>query len=394
MIDRRTLLFSGAAALAPRAVFGEAAPPSTPVSVSGSESGWVAFNHTQDRITFAGEANGFPVGIVLDSGANEIVIDTGLAHRLGLRPTGQFITQGLAGATNSQVAGPIALSVGNLVLRVPSVAVVDMTAIRQAGGIFDLVLGRPIFEAGVVSISYPSSRLAIESKSRFKAPDHSVSVALLPTSSGLRRVEISIEGHPPAWGVLDLGNDSALSISEAYAAHGGFLTGRPVSTWIAAGVDGITTYKVASVTEISLAGVQFRHVPFDAVSQWLLPETPVNIGAPILSRFSSISLYYSSDRMWLGVDGVAVSAPFDRNRSGIAAAVVGEAVKILHVAPGSPADIAHFRSGEVISKIDGMSAVQIYGGARRYWGDGPAGTSVKLTMADGSTRTIVLSDYY
>jgi len=68
---------------------------------------------------------------------------------------------------------------------------------------------------------------------------------------------------------------------------------------------------------------------------------------------------------------------------------------VLMVAPGSPAEQGGWKEGMEIVAIDGQKIDAAYRHSTlSRWATQAAGTRVTLTLADHSTRVLVLADYY
>jgi S1-C subfamily serine protease len=65
------------------------------------------------------------------------------------------------------------------------------------------------------------------------------------------------------------------------------------------------------------------------------------------------------------------------------------------VKPGSPADHSGWKEGTEVLAINGQKIdAKFSGSALSHWSEQPPGTIVTLTLADGSTRQLMLADYY
>jgi predicted metalloprotease with PDZ domain len=68
---------------------------------------------------------------------------------------------------------------------------------------------------------------------------------------------------------------------------------------------------------------------------------------------------------------------------------------LMLVRPGSPAEHSGWKEGAEIIAIDGHKIdAKFSGSALSHWSEQPAGTVVTLTLADGTTRQLILADYY
>jgi predicted metalloprotease with PDZ domain len=104
---------------------------------------------------------------------------------------------------------------------------------------------------------------------------------------------------------------------------------------------------------------------------------------------------YTSNALWLVRDANVPTQPFLKNRAGVIALPAGDKLKVLMVAPGSPAEKSGWKEGMEIAAVDGH---KIDAGYRKstwsHWATQPAGTRVALRLTDGSTKELVLADYF
>jgi S1-C subfamily serine protease len=119
-----------------------------------------------------------------------------------------------------------------------------------------------------------------------------------------------------------------------------------------------------------------------------------NIGLPVFSRFRLLT-DYAADAVWLVGDAKALAQPFPRNHAGLIAVPAGDRLKVLMVAPGSPAEQSGWKEGMEIVAIDGHP---IDAGYRKSslsrWATQSPGTRVTLTRSDNSTHVLLLADYF
>jgi C-terminal processing protease CtpA/Prc len=94
-------------------------------------------------------------------------------------------------------------------------------------------------------------------------------------------------------------------------------------------------------------------------------------------------------------DAERIRDPFVKDRSGLAALPAKDRLKVLMVAPGSPAERAGLKEGAEILAINGKPIDAGYSGsALSQWAHQAPGTTVELTLSDGSTQQLTLQDYY
>lgn len=352
----------------------------------------LTFRSDSDVMRFPGTVNGAPVVIMLDSGAANTVLDRRFAEKAGVTSSGEEHTaRGLSGSQVVQRSNPVQLSFAGISLNGPA-ALADLSAFDQTGETLSVILGRPIFDAFGVEIDFAAHRLTVHQRGSFH-PTDARRTDLVLTESGLRKVQIGIEGKEAVWADLDLGSNSALSLDATYARSAGLLSGRPKSTWISAGIGGLTSHEVATARMVSVAGVEVADCPIEAVPDWSLEnQIPANIGFPLIRQLGRIFIDYAENALYV-FPGAQKAEPFVRNRLGLALSPrEGGGWRVMHVAAGSPGDLAKWKVGEEINAINGDKAMDRT--ARTALANGAPGTAVAMTMANGEARTLVLKDYY
>jgi hypothetical protein len=197
---------------------------------------------------------------------------------------------------------------------------------------------------------------------------------------------------------FDLGAEEPLQVYSSYRDSEHILGGRPESLTLSGGVGGIIKVKVATLKSIAVAGIPMTAVPTEfpdaADNAMNSDQTAGNLGLPIFSRFRLIT-DYPHNALWLIPDTNALAQPFDKDRSGLIGLPSGDRVKVLLVAPGSPAEKGGWKEGAEVIAIDGHKIDAKYSGSElSHWSKQPPGTVVTLTLADSTTRQLILADYY
>jgi C-terminal processing protease CtpA/Prc len=68
---------------------------------------------------------------------------------------------------------------------------------------------------------------------------------------------------------------------------------------------------------------------------------------------------------------------------------------VIHVSRGSPAERLGWKEGDAIVQVDDVAINADYmTHPRSFWNSEPAGTTVHLTLADGTARRLTLEDYF
>jgi Aspartyl protease len=368
-------------------------------SGGGNSTGWIDFEFFRgNEIYIPARLNDVPVSLLLDSGAGITVIDSVFAKEAGIHSVGELRVSGAGGRASFQLAKHFQIALGNLTFDRLTAGVTDLAAIRAAvGHPMRLILGREAFNGLVIDIDFARHRIAFHDSSRFSPPLHAVRVPL-GHHRDKRTVELSIEGRRPQSFDFDLGNDSPLIIYSSYRNSEHLLEGRPHSLDLVGGVGGFHKVGIATLSSLTIAHIPIRNVPTefpDAGNDSLTyKETAGNVGLPIFTRFRLIT-DYPDECLWLMPDRASMERPFNKDRSGLIAQADADRLKVLLVAPGSPAARDGWKEGEQIIAVDGIKVGRRFeDSAAAHWSSKPAGTDVELQLANGSTRKLTLADYY
>lgn len=351
------------------------------------------------RIYIPAMVGGTETHVLLDSGAEATVLDKSFARKAGIQRTGIVTAVGTGGRQEAEIASGVTLRIGDMELRDLTVVLIDLSGVeRMIGRPIPVILGKEVFNATVIDLDFQARAIAFHEAASFTPAAGQVEVPVT-VSNGIRSVPVSIEGGAPVPFDFDLGNGSPLLVYSSLAKAAGLLTdGRPVSKSLSGAVGGMKERDVATVKALSFGGVTFTDIPTvfqsDGGDTNESNRTMGNIGMPILNRFR-LTTDFSRDRLYLTPVPEAVAAPFAKDRTGLVAPPPKDGkTRLLLVAPGSPAEAAGFRKGDVLTGVDGKPFKDLDAGALQALRGRPAGTSVTFTLEGGATRTLVLKDYY
>lgn len=364
-----------------------------------STTEWVPVELHQKRYVFlSGAVNGVPTDIVLDSGAGMTVLDRALARKLKLRVEGELEARGTGGNVGAGLVSGVTVTLAGMEVGPLPAAVIDLSDVgRRLGRPLPLILGKELFHALVVDLDYPASRIRFLDGASFRYEGPGRKLDLIPAEEGHKSVTLAIEGGEPVVVGLDTGQGGALSVFRHYADSRGFLAGRPVSETRSGGVGGATTMKVATLRSVTIAGYELRNVPAafqstDVRGAFDTKRQEGNLGAGILARFR-VLFDYVRGVLWLE-PGPSLDAPFPKDKTGLAFEREGDGLRVAFVAPGSPAEAGGWKAGETVVSLDGEKAGDGYWRTVARWAEAKAGSAVRLGLAGGTERTLVLAEYY
>ncbi|HEX3363646.1 aspartyl protease family protein [Phenylobacterium sp.] len=362
-------------------------------------TGWMDFDlYENERIFIPATVEGRPVELLLDSGAGITALDSGFAKQAGIKADGSVGVMGVGGSSTMQLAPNIEVKLGGLTLSHITAGLIDLSGVAASmGRPLPLILGKEVLNELVVDIDFQRRKIAFRDPNGFSGSPGAVRLVLGKHGDN-HTVPVSVEGAAPVPFDFDLGNGSPLIVYGAYRDRAHLLDGKAQSLTLTSGVGGAKSDKMATVSSITLGGVQLASVPAafpdagnDAVSS---DRTAGNIGLPVFRRFRLIT-DYMHNAIWLTPDASALAEPFPKRRSGLMVSQDGERLKVILVAPGSPAAQAGWKAGAEITAIDGQKIGPGYlGSPLSHWSEGAPGTEITLSLADGSIRKLTLADYY
>jgi hypothetical protein len=346
------------------------------------------------RIYIPATVNGQATHVLLDSGAETTVLDKTWAEKMGIKPSAAVVAVGTGGRQEAELASGVTIRIGALELNNITVALIDLSAVEKLiGRPLPVVLGKEVFNELVIDLDFEGKTIAFHDPQVFQAPAGAVETPVV-MANGIRSVPVSVEGAPPVQFDFDLGNGGPLIVYSSYwKSHGLLADGRGKSKTLSGAVGGLREQQVATVRSLTFGGATFTDIPTvftdDRGESAESNRTLGNIGLPILSRFRMYA-DFSHDRLFLQPTA-AVAKPFPKDLTGLRMQPGAEKATVLMVAPGSPAEAAGVKAGEVIVAIDGAPLKQVGLAALRAK---PAGAALTVTTEAGKTYEITLKAYY
>ena len=375
------------------AVAGPADMRASPFPAGVTSSGWIGFDfYRGSRIFIPARINGVPAQIMLDSGASQTVLDARFVKTLRVKGTGHFTGQGAGGSAAYEVLHGVNIELGAINFRDTASVGIDLAAVeKQLGHELPVVLGGDAFAHCVVDIDFARHRIAFRNPAGFPIPPGAASMAVSKAGENFA-IRANVEGRPASL-VFDIGNASALNLYPSFWERPDFLGSRPVSTTQNGGLGGMHVYKLATIKSIDVAGSRFSGVPVVLWAKQKDVQADGNIGLPLLERFHLlVDLPHSRVLFAAPVDTVSA---FNANHTGLTLAPDAAGARILYVAPGSPADGAGLKSGDVIVALDAMKIADWE--ARRglqNWIYGEPGARLRVGLASGKVLPLTLAAYF
>ena len=329
---------------------------------------------------------------MLDSGTVSNSIDAGFAKELGLRPTSEARAAGMTADVAAQWVDLPEVSVGGR-SRPPTAAMaIDLSAISASmSHRVYLVLGQDFFRDVALDIDFTNKVLEFRPATADLGSGFTEE-KLRISPHGRLYVPVSVEGKPPVEAMYDLESNAAVTASPAFAAAQGLLQDRPVSKVASVGAEGLSVSSIATLSSIVVAGRVLRQAPVEVPAQWN-QTAPLIVGSPVWRRFRNI-LDLPHSRLGLKPNASGFDAPFTKDRSGIGALRLEDRLRVIFVAPGSPAEAVGLVIGDEVISIDGVRVGPKFYASRPRPGAEPAGVVERLTLSSGRGVDLRLRDYF
>ena len=376
--NRRGLLALAGLALAPRA-FAQGAPS-------------LPFQVIKGKIFIDVAVNGRPVQAMVDSGASYSGIDTRLAEALGIVARGRRVSlRHVQGSSSGRWAEGVSLTVAGA-SRTRPMLVTDF-GLLTASVLHPVVvlLGADFLGQYVAQFDFDAGRLTLHERQGFAGPSGATLVPLtrprgLNGDATPMTAPVVVEGTV-VQALVDTGSQSPLIVSPPVARRLRLLQDRVVSTSPIGGIGGTSPGRITSLRTLALGNQAFTDVPMQVTAR-SLARVDANLGLEVLSRFH-LWLDLAGGRMWLRAR--ADQPPFTKNLLGFFGMPDGDDdIRVTFVAAESPAERAGLKEGDVITLIGGKPANP----AQQALVDPSPGMILRLTLANGQTRTLTLATYY
>lgn len=334
---------------------------------------------------------GRPITAMLDTGASRTLVDPA---RAPASPGRRVTLESDVGGGKAVELGPLTLQILDRRVTLPAPLGLDLGPLReQTGRPIELVIGQDVLRSLALRLDPEAGAVSAAPSGASPVGDSWRRVPLRTGAGGRLTLEITVEGRS-ARAVFDLGSSSPLMADRAQVQAWGLGAGRPTSTAAVWSPSGVGISETLSVLSLEVAGLRLANVPCEAFPSWTDADVPFNVGAPVWMRFESV-IDMGREQLWLRPIGARMTAPFQRDRSGLGLAFKGDALEVVHVGRASPAEATGFRVGERILRVDGARVDAAFmSSPAAEWRNGTAGRKVRLTMADGSVRELVLRTYY
>jgi len=343
--------------------------------------------------------DGKPIRVIVDTGGVNLLTPES-AKKLGITSEGKLAGSGVGDEkVDLSIAHAGEVKLGGAVLSHPVFYVIDLGPLPAAEGVeLDGLVGFEMFRRFRVTVDYQKHVLTLTDPAKF-TPPAGAKVVPFEMSERIPIVSGTLDGVPVRLSI-DTGSRASLTMHSPFVKEHDLVARysaapETVTGW---GVGGPSRGRPARLGTLQLGDVAVKDVAADFYTgnkgAFADPDLSGNLGGGVLRRFA-VTFDYDARKMYL-VPNKDFARPDPWDRSGLWLFRDGNALKVVAVAPGSPAEKAGVAVDDRIEKINGEAV------AKRKLSDWrgklrelPVGTRVKLATRRGDAvrdTTIVLAN--
>jgi hypothetical protein len=313
----------------------------------------------------------FPFKFILDTGVRTTLLtEPVLTGFFAMERTRSIRVRGLGGGDviYAKRASGLILQCGGIVGQD-----MEMIILPEGAASYSGMFGRPIagiigydfFKNFVVEIHYSQKYIRLYRPEDYKPrrQDAAFPITLMnkkPYVVASAKAEDGSEVHTQ-W-LIDTGASQALSIYHEEIP----IPGQTLEAFIGRGLSGDMFGKIGRIDRFEIGDYVFKNVvagyPDSTSIRWVMrgDSTYANLGAEILSRFR-VTIDYTNHRLYLRKNS-RYRKPFLYNTAGLEAIALTptyDRFEIVYVRPGSPAEKADIRVGDLLLSVNGVETASL-----------------------------------
>lgn len=332
----------------------------------------IPFTMEANHIVFNVSVNGrSPIGFILDTGADQNVINSTRLEELGLKTYAKTTTTGGGNSAEYAYAAGATFTLPGVELRNQHVSALDQTGLERALGMkFGGILGYDFISRFVLDIDYENQLITLRDRRSWKYSGTGVMVPVIfdngiPHASG--SIGVPTKPEIPAYFVVDFGAAETATLTSAFVKSN-YLTRLAQTNAIVNRPAGLESQFFAqnnvrgNLRRLSIGQLTVNNVPVNmsvnAKGAYASTNFSGTVGESIYSRYHCY-LDYSNYRIILEPTAEAKKPFPERETYGLTLLASGADLHTYTVAavrPGSPAEADGFEKGDVISGKDGKNS--------------------------------------
>jgi hypothetical protein len=344
----------------------------------------VRFRLVDNMILLPIEVNGVPTVGRIDTGGALSLVHPAFSAELGLVSSGSVVAAGASGKMRRHImVSPVAVKLGDQVRMSDPLMVIGLNSMApDAKDRVGLTLGMDALHDLVIEIDFDRSVIEFSPAATFR--DFPATEPMkLQWSHGGRTLNGAVTGSKSVRVHFDTGNPGSVNMGEHVARSA--LKQQRSSQFLVTGVDGSHPHRSSNLPSLTIAGATFTDVPASVSPD--RRDQAIGIGLDVMKRFNLV-LDFTRDRIWMTPNS-KTREPFRKDRSGIGTYSNTWPKQITYVSPGSPAERAGFKTGEVIDHVLDDAGVKL-----DEMDELGEGQRLILMMSDGARRELVAQAYY